>query len=89
MTEFENRSWKEIDQDRFGPKGKSKHHNISIEKLSEAAQKRLREKGYTDINDIYSLRLEGKLRIFGFRKQNYLDILWVDPEHEVCPVSKD
>ena len=38
---------------------------------------------------IFSLRLEGKVRIYGFRIQNYLEILWVDLNHEIYPVDND
>ena len=41
-----------------------------------------------DIDSLFSLRLDGTLRIFGIRKQNYLQILWVDQNHEVCPSKK-
>jgi len=29
------------------------------------------------------------LRIYGFRVQNYLEILWVDREHEVYELDND
>lgn len=88
IAEFEKKTWSEIDRETYGYKNKSKHHNIDIEKLSKDAQKRLKEIGYNDVSEIFSLRLEGKLRIFGFRRLNYLDIIWIDPNHEICPTTK-
>lgn len=40
------------------------------------------------IPEIATLRLDGTLRIFGIRNQNYLRILWVDQDHEICPSFK-
>ena len=90
IAEFERKTWSEIDNETYGTRSgnKSKHHNINIERLSKDAQNRLKEIGYNDVNEIFSLRLDGKLRIFGFRKLNYLDIIWIDPSHEICPSTK-
>lgn len=87
LKEFENKNWYEIEQELFFGMGrnKTKHHSIKISDLSSAAQKRLTKLRITDVDSIFSLRLEGKLRIFGIRKFNYLQILWVDRNHEVCP----
>ena len=45
----------------------------------------MKELKLDDIDEIYSLRLEGKLRVFGLRELNCLRILWIDREHEICP----
>lgn len=87
LKEFENLSWNELDKDRHGKKGKSKHHFIDIAKLIGDAQKRLQNIGLSDLDQIYSLRLEGKLRLYGLRKQNCFEIVWVDTEHEICPTT--
>ena len=63
-------------------------HNISVEKLSKAAKKRLSEIGYDDIDELFSLRISGKERIWGIRDRYALKILWWDPKHEVYPVQK-
>ena len=65
----------------------SNNHDDDISKLGKTAQLRLKELGYTDYDKIYSLRLEGKIRIFGFRTQNYMDIVWVDLDHSVYPLK--
>jgi hypothetical protein len=90
LKEFENKNWYEIEQELFYGKGrnKTKHHSINISDLSKKAQKRLKQLQLNDIDALFSFRLEGELRIFGIRKFNYLQILWVDPKHEVCPVNR-
>lgn len=87
LRDFEQKTWTEIEKETTGKEGRSKHHFIDIEKLSKDAQSRLEELKINDLDSLFSLRLEGTLRIFGIRKQNYLRILWIDPEHEVC-ISK-
>jgi len=87
LKEFERKNWHELEAEKFGKNQKSKHHTIAIGKLCKDAQRRLEVLKMNDIEGLFSLRLEGKLRIFGIRKFNYLQILWVDQEHEVCPAD--
>jgi hypothetical protein len=89
LKDYEKLSWSEIERQTHGREGKSKSHFVTSEELSSEAKNRIRELKIDNTNQLYSLRLEGKLRIWGFRSLNYLDILWVDPSHEVCPSSKD
>ena len=88
LRDFEKKTWNEIEQETKGGEGGSKLHEIKIELLSKEAQQRLSELKIDDIDSLFSLRLDGTLRIFGIRKQNYLQILWVDQNHEVCPSKK-
>lgn len=90
LLQFEKITWDEIRQQshRSGNEKKSNNHNIDIDKLSPLAQERLKTLKFDDRDKIYSLRLEGKIRIFGFKELNYLDIIWIDLKHEVCPPKK-
>ena len=78
--EFEKMSFEEI--------GKNGSHNVEVEKLSLPARKRLEDIHQEDIEQLYSLRLTGKNRIWGKLNNNILRILWWDPEHQVCPSEK-
>lgn len=82
---YEDNTWDEIRQysHRKGRDSVSNNHYVSIQNLNKEAQDRLVELGYSDRSEIYSLRLEGKIRIYGFREMNFLDIIWVDLEHEI------
>lgn len=86
LKDREDSTWQEIESATHGNKGKSNSHHVPIKNLCSEAQKRLREIKLDDIDEIYSLRLEGKLRIYGIRKYNYLKILWIDPNHEIYPI---
>lgn len=90
LLQFERITWDEIRQQshRSGNEKKSNNHNIDIDKLSPKAKERLKLLKFDDRDKIYSLRLEGTVRIFGFKEQNYLDIIWIDLNHEVCPSNK-
>jgi uncharacterized protein (UPF0297 family) len=87
LKSFESQTWEEIERETHH-KGKSKHHTVDIKDICRDAQKRLEELKCNDIEQLFSLRLEGDFRIWGIRKTNCLQIIWVDPKHEVYPVSK-
>ena len=90
LQTFEENTWDEIRQysHRKKDKSASNNHFVSIQDLSKEAQERLNELGYSDRSEIYSLRLEGTIRIYGFREMNYMDIIWVDLNHEVYKPHK-
>lgn len=88
LIQFETMTWDEVRQQTHGGKGRSSSHNIDIDDLNPDAKERLKLLKYNDRDKIYSLRLGGTVRIFGFRELNYLDIIWIDLNHEVCPVKK-
>src|SRR5680860_208464 len=64
-------------------------HNVSYDQLCRDAQKRLEERGLEDLDQLFSLRLSGKERIWGIREGNVLRILWWDPKHQVCPSLRE
>ncbi|MFO2764863.1 hypothetical protein SCM10_15685 [Legionella pneumophila serogroup 1] len=66
----------------------SKSHNILKSKIIKEAQSRLEELNMDDLDEIFSLRLNGKKRLWGIRQANVLRVLWWDPHHEICPANK-
>ena len=66
-------------------KNKRNNHSVEIDKLSSTAQTRLTEIQLDDIDELVSLRLSAKERIWGILEQGVLIILWWDPNHQVCP----
>lgn len=87
LKSFENTTWDELSRATHDD-GDSCNHNDSIQDLTKEAQDRLDELKYSDRSEIYSLRLENTVRIWGFRELNYLDIIWFDPNHEVYKSTK-
>ncbi len=83
LVEFEKMTWESIEKAGHGKKGKTNSHFVKVEKLIKEARDRLEKMGLGDIDEIFSLRLEGEIRIYGPRKLNYMEIIWVDPNHEI------
>lgn len=77
---FEGMTWREI-----LVVGKRSNHTVSIADLCGEAQRRLRVLGYRDIDELVSLRLSGKERVWGRLSEGVLTVIWWDPNHEVCP----
>jgi hypothetical protein len=77
LGDFESMSWEEI--------GRAGSHTIDVAALHPDARKRLADIRQDDVDEVYSLRITGKERIFGIRDRWILRILWWDPDHRVCP----
>jgi hypothetical protein len=80
LSYFEQMTWREILID-----SKKQNHFIDKDRLSLNAQNRLIEIGQDDLDRLVSLRLTGKQRVWGIWEQGTLNLLWWDPEHQVCP----
>lgn len=83
LKSFETMSWENINNTE-----KNNSHNVSLDKITSGARRRLKEIKIEDIDELYSLRLDGKSRIWGIRKGSVLKIIWWDPHHQICPSSK-
>ena len=80
MKELESMTWQSI--------ADTGSHFIDLPRLSKPARDRLMVIQQDDVDQLYSLRVTGRRRIFGIRDGGVLRILWWDPEHEVCPAPK-
>jgi hypothetical protein len=63
-------------------------HAREVGLLTKDAQQRLRDLKLDDVDQLYSLRCQGKVRLWGIKRGNILSVLWWDPEHEICPSPK-
>ena len=68
---------------------RSESHPIEQNQIIPSAQRRLRELHLDDIEELWSLRITGKKRLWCIKDagQNVFSILWWDPEHKICPVT--
>lgn len=80
LKSFETMSWTAIEQ--------ADCHFISCTDIVRDAQTRLVELQQDDIDDLFSLRVQGRIRVWGIRDGSALKLLWLDPDHEVCPSTK-
>ena len=78
---FETMTWADVE-------ATTGSHFISVSDCNKDAGDRLKDIGQEDIDDLFSLRLSGKQRIWGIRDVVILRILWWDPKHLVCPSAK-
>jgi hypothetical protein len=81
LGNFETMTWAEI-------KANKQNHQCPVAETSQEAQKRLREINLDQYDELFSLRLSGKERIWGIREQRVFRILWWDPKHQVYPSYK-
>ncbi len=82
LADFESMTWAEI----LG-RG-DQHHPVAVSDLAPEARRRLTQLRLEDLDDLISLRLSGRERVWGFPDQvlpSILHLLWWDPDHEVCP----
>lgn len=77
LHQFETMTW-------GGLEG-SDHHFVGWDRLCRAAQRRLEELGREDVSELFSLRMDSRARIWGQRDVARLNLLWWDPDHQVCP----
>ena len=79
LQNFGTMTWEEVK--------KTKSHFIDLDKCSKEARDRLGEMEL-EIEQLFSLRLDGKERIFGWEHKSIFHVLWWDPKHQVCPSQK-
>lgn len=79
LSDFENKTWNEILVSE-----KKRNHPVEISNLCKGARDRLQDLKQDDIDELLSLRLTGKQRIWGIRDSNVFKVLWWDPDHSVC-----
>ena len=83
LHELEEQTWADIFRDR------KKHHHIAVDKLIPDAQ-RLVQAHEEDVDQVFSIHISSTERIFGIIEPGVgiLNIIWWDPEHEICPSKK-
>jgi hypothetical protein len=87
IKHLETMTWGEIENKTI-KKGTQQSHFMPVDKICLDAQKRLQDINLDDLDVIYSLRVNGKKRIWGKRDNEILYIIWWDPKHTVKPVQK-
>lgn len=80
LKNFESIPWTELH--------KTGSHSIPVDSIVKAAKDRLTELNMDDIDELYSLRMQGQPRLWGIKRGHIFSVLWWDPLHEVCPYHK-
>jgi hypothetical protein len=65
-------------------------HNHSVDKkgIIKGAEKRLKEIDQDDIDQLVSIAINGKPRLWGIRQNDEFRFLWWDPHHKIWPTTK-
>ncbi len=67
---------------------KKQNHNISVDDLVKEAQDRLFEIFSEQLDELTSLRLTGKGRVWGQINEGVMELIWWDAEHWICESNK-
>jgi hypothetical protein len=79
------RAWESMTWHQIKMEGRKRNHSIKVADCSKLAQQRLVEIKLDDVEDLFSLGVQGKPRVVGILDRNVFKFLWWDPEHLVCP----
>lgn len=89
LISYEGMTWGEI-QSASGGKSVgngTNNHFEYIANMSKDAQKRAKDI-HLDVDQLFSLRLTGKERLYGVLNNGIFSVLWYDSEHEIYPSAK-
>jgi hypothetical protein len=78
---FEKMPWNQIKQAAGGRSSGTNHHPLPIDGFTKEAQKRLEQLKLDDNDELFSLRLNNTLRLYGIRDGRVLRFVWHDPHH--------
>jgi hypothetical protein len=80
LKSFETMTWQEVER--------SGSHWISCDEICKDAQGCLEEDWQGGAEQVFSLRMGGKPRVWGIIDERVFYILWFDPNHQICPAPK-
>lgn len=81
LIQLEKMTWAAIKQQCGGRRRGTNHHSLPIDNFTRAAKTRLAELGLEEYDELFSLRLMNKVRLYGIRDGRVLRFVWHDPHH--------
>lgn len=87
LASYEGLTWAEIQAASGGKKRGTNNHFEYISGMIKEAQKRAKELRL-DVDQLFSLRLTGEMRLYGIVDRGVFYALWLDKNHEIYPSSK-
>jgi hypothetical protein len=81
LEALERMTWAQIKAQAGGRRAGTNSHSLDVCDFCHDARKRLEEIGLDDCDNLFSLRLNNKLRLYGFRDGRVLQLIWHDPHH--------
>lgn len=88
IISYSTMTWAEINRQTHD-NGKSKHHYLDCNRLSDIAKERLKRRCLDEHSDaLYSFAFQNKMRVVGIKEQDKFHVLWYDPQHGVYPTER-
>ena len=88
LLDYENLTWRELANQTSGRNRGTRNHHVKVSEILKEAQRLLRNSFVDDLEEIYSLRITGKVRFYGIIQDSVFHILWYDPKHEIYPTKR-
>jgi hypothetical protein len=79
-SDFESMTWREL-------RANGLLHHTPLDRICAPARRRLEEISQNDVDELHSLRIGKKHRVWGIRDRLYFKVIWWDPEHQVWPMN--
>lgn len=78
---LEKITWAELKRQAGGRTHGTNHHSLPVAEFAKTARDRLQELKLDDYSDLFSVRLNNTIRIYGIREGKALKLIWHDPYH--------
>ena len=88
LSNLECQKWGEILTDKSGRRSNTRNHHIPLTDIIREAQKRATEINVDEFDDLCSIAVSGRMRVWGYIIDGLFYIIWFDPEHEIYPSEK-
>jgi hypothetical protein len=75
FASFETMTWSELRQATGGKTYGTNHHSIPVSSLCKSARDRLTQLQRDDIDEVFSLRLTGTIRVYGYKDGRVFRVL--------------
>jgi len=79
LKSYEMMTWAQIRDNH------KRDHSILCEDIEKFARDRLEVIIRDDIDELFRFRINGPGRLWGIKEGSTFQVLWWDPEHEICP----
>lgn len=88
LSALEHQSWGEILTVTSGRRNNTRNHHVPLTDIIKDAQKRAEERNLDEFDELCSIAVCGRMRIWGYIVDGLFYIIWFDSNHEICPSEK-
>jgi len=81
LAAYERMTWGDIKRAAGGRTAGTNSHSLEVDGFCRPAQNRLVELNLDDCDELFSLRITSRLRLYGLQDGRVLRLLWHDPYH--------